>query len=64
MSWSTSVVPLAVQTVSVTAAGFTTRLPRAIMPISSLGMAMPNATLAERKIVTNAEVYMMLNFVF
>jgi hypothetical protein len=63
MSWSTSVIPLAVQTVPVTAAGFTTRLPRAMMLISSLGMATPNATLAERRIVMSAEVCMMLNFV-
>jgi len=59
MSWSTSVVPFAVQTVPVTAAGFTTRLPLVMMLVSSLGIATPNATPAERRIVTSTEVYVM-----
>jgi hypothetical protein len=63
MSWSTSVVPFAVQTVPVTAAGFTTRLPRTMMLVSWLGIATPNATPAERRIAKSAEVYMLQNFV-
>jgi hypothetical protein len=63
MSWSTMAVPGLVQVVPVTAAGFTTRLPRAMMLRSSLGRARPNAAVAEKRTVKSAEVYMMLDFV-
>jgi hypothetical protein len=58
MSWSTIAVPGAVQVVPVTAAGFTTRGSRA----SRVGIVSPKAAVAERRMVTSAEVYMAAGF--